>query len=135
MPQKGIISFVASKAKAPSLSERRLLGALVELEREGYLPSMDGLVSYLRGDPRLSEDLPKGSFYGSYALSHSSKSLKGKLRLLLRKGLIKLRYEESLEDYALLLQEEGRELALKEGNGRLPATKKALFVRVERNQL
>jgi hypothetical protein len=105
-----------------NVSSIRLLSAVNEVVLEGYLASNDGLVHILLGD-KIEEtkpliNLPCFGFYRSL----SSKKIKNRLHLLVRKGYLGLKYMEDSNDYFYIVLDKGKPFI----DDTLFASKKAL---------
>lgn len=94
----------------PSL--RCLLSLISLLEKEGEAATAEGWVKILRGILDEETQAVAESVCFGYLPSLSSKKLKNRFHLLVRKGYLRLVYNEEDGDYYLLLSERGRAEAL-----------------------
>lgn len=106
----------------------RLLALLLSLEKEGYEVTANGFCKIVLGvlDQETCELVSSASFAALPSLG--SKRLKMRLHQLVRKGYIRLSYDEADEDYYLQLSEDARLLATK-----FPLVKKEPKVETKRS--
>ena len=89
----------------------RLLALLLSLDEEGYEVTANGFCKIVLGilDEETRELTTSKAFASLPSLG--SKRLKMRLHQLVRKGYVRLAYDETDEDYYLSLSEDGRALA------------------------
>lgn len=106
----------------------RLLALLLSLDESGYEVTMDGFCKIALGilDQETRELVSSPAFAALPSLG--SKRLKMRLHQLVRKGYLRLSYEESDQDYYLILSPDARNLA-----ARFPLSKKEPKVETKRN--